>query len=187
MSDQADRAESGETKASGAKASDVMDERFVEVFVEIPMGSRNKYEYDTERRVFVLDRVLYSSVYYPADYGFVPETLAPDGDALDALVMVLEPTFPGCLIRMRPIGVLNMRDEKGEDSKILGVPLGDPRLEGISALSALAGHWPLEIENFFATYKRLQGIDAEILGWADARRAWEIIEESRERYRRMPR
>lgn len=158
------------------------DPRFVEVLVEIPRGSRNKYEYDESRRLFILDRVLYSSVHYPTDYGFIVDTLALDGDHLDAMVIVNEPTFPGCLIRAKPIGVLHMRDEKGEDDKVLGVPLGDPRLEAISDLGGLSPHWLREIENFFATYKRLQDVETETLGWGNAERAWEVVEECRRRH-----
>jgi len=165
--------------------SEPPERRSVEVVVEIPRGSRNKYQYDERRRLFVLDRVLYSSVHYPTDYGFVPGTLAPDGDHLDALVVVNEPTFPGCLIRTRPIGILHMRDERGEDDKVLGVPLGDPRLEGIGDLSGLPPHWLLEVENFFATYKRLQGIVTETLGWDGADKAWQTIDEARRAYARQ--
>src|SRR5215217_901254 len=114
-------------------------------FIEIPRGSRNKYEYDESTGRFILDRVLYSSVHYPTDYGFIPETLADDGDALDALVIVNEPTFSGCLIPARPIGMLDMRDDKGEDEKILAVPLGDPRFEGVETLSDISAHWLREI------------------------------------------
>ncbi len=96
-------------------------------FIEIPRGSRNKYEYDESTGKFLLDRVLYSSVHYPTDYGFVTETLAEDGDSLDVLVLVQEPTFPGCLIPARPLGGLDMHDEKGSDFKVLAVPVGDPR------------------------------------------------------------
>lgn len=141
------------------------DVSVVEVLVEIPRGSRNKYEYDDRRRCFVLDRVLYSSVHYPTDYGFVPRTLAPDGDHLDALVVVYEPTFPGCLVPSRPIGLLDMTDEKGSDAKLLAVPVGDPRFAEVRELDDLSPHWLREIENFFATYKNLQGIRTEMHGW----------------------
>src|SRR5690606_7018941 len=110
------------------------NELTVDVLVEIPRGSRNKYEYDSQRHCFVLDRVLYASVHYPTDYGFIPRTLAPDGDHLDALVIVQEPTFPGCLVPTRVIGLLDMTDEKGPDAKILGVPIGDPRFEQMHTL-----------------------------------------------------
>ena len=154
----------------------------IEVKVEIPRGSRNKYEYDKERGVFVLDRVLYSSVHYPTDYGYVVDTLAEDGDALDALVVVHEPTFPGCHIDARPIGVLDMRDEKGPDQKILAVPLGDPRFGSVVNLSTLDPHWLREIENFFRTYKDLEDKWTEVVGWEDGAAAERYILLARERY-----
>ncbi|HEY7062405.1 MAG TPA: inorganic diphosphatase [Chloroflexota bacterium] len=156
-----------------------MERECVEVFVEIPQGSRNKYEYDKARRVFVLDRVLYSSVHYPTDYGFIPDTLADDGDPLDALVIVNEPTFPGCIIPARPIGMLDMYDDKGEDEKILAVPLGDPRFEGVRTLDDISSHWLREIENFFQTYKTLEDRPTTVRGWCDATAAWETIERYR--------
>ena len=151
----------------------------IQVVVEIPRGSRNKYEFDKERGVFVLDRVLYSSVHYPTDYGYIVDTWADDGDPLDALVVVHEPTFPGCHIMARPVGVLDMRDEKGIDHKILAVPLGDPRLNNIQDLSSLDPHWLLEIENFFRTYKALEDKWTEVVGWEDVRSAEQIIEQAR--------
>ena len=151
----------------------------VEVLVEIPQGSRNKYEYDPATGRIRLDRVLYSSVHYPAEYGFVMGTLAPDGDPLDALVLTYEPTFPGCVIPARPVGVLQMRDEKGLDDKILSVPVGDPRFEEIRDLDDLQPHWLAEIENFFATYKTLEGTATELAGWLGAPDALRIIRECR--------
>ena len=145
-----------------------MQRDYVEVFVEIPQGSRNKYEYDKARRVFVLDRVLYSSVHYPTDYGFIPDTLGADGDPLDALVIVNGPTFPGCMIPARPIGLLDMQDDKGDDEKVLAVPLGDPRFEGVRALTDISPHWLREIENFFQTYKTLEDRLTDVRGWRDA-------------------
>lgn len=156
----------------------------IEVLVEIPRGSRNKYEYDKARGVFVLDRVLFSSIHYPTDYGFVVDTLAEDGDALDALVVVHEPSFPGCHIIARPIGVLDMRDEKGPDQKILAVPLGDPRFQNRHDLSDLEPHWLREIENFFQTYKALEDKWTEVVGWEGAEAAATAISVTRERYRR---
>ncbi len=151
----------------------------IEVLVEIPQGSRNKYEYDEATGRLRLDRVLYSSVHYPAEYGFVMGTHAPDGDPLDALVLTYEPTFPGCVIPARPIGVLQMRDEKGLDDKILAVPVGDPRFELIRDLSDLQPHWLAEIENFFATYKTLEGTRTEVAGWLGVSDSLRIIEECR--------
>jgi inorganic pyrophosphatase len=161
-----------------------MDAGLVEVFVEIPRGSRNKYELDKERGILVLDRVLYSSVHYPTDYGFIPGTLALDGDALDALVVVDEPTFPGCHIIARPIGVLDMEDEKGPDQKILAVPVGDPRFSSIRDLHDIDQHWLREIENFFQTYKALEDKWTDVVGWEDAAAAAIAIRSARELYER---
>lgn len=154
----------------------------IEVFVEIPRGSRNKYEYDKERQIFKLDRVLYSSVHYPTDYGYIADTLSLDGDPLDALVVVDNPTFPGCVVDGRPIGVLEMSDEQGQDEKILTVPSKDPRYRHIQKLEDLGPHWLREIENFFATYKALEDKWTELVGWKDADVAWQIIEEAESRY-----
>lgn len=151
-------------------------------FIEIPRGSRNKYEYDERSHTFRLDRVLYSSVHYPADYGFIPDTLAEDGDHLDILVLVQEPTFPGCVIEARPLGGLEMHDEKGSDFKVLAVPVGDPRYAHVATLADLGEHWLREIETFFATYKLLEPKQTEVLGWHDARTAVRVIAECRERY-----
>ena len=153
----------------------------IEVLVEIPRGSRMKYEWDDERHLMRLDRVLHSSVHYPTDYGFIPDTLAPDGDHLDALVVVEEPTFPGCLVRVRPIGMLHMRDEKGEDDKVIAVPVDDPRFDGVKEMDDLPAHWLREIEVFFATYKMLEGVHTEVLGWRSAQEALGLIRESGER------
>ena len=152
----------------------------IEVVVEIPRGSRNKYELDRGRGVFVLDRVLYSSVHYPTDYGFVTGTLSEDGDPLDALVVVHEPTFPGCHIMARPIGVLGMSDEKGPDTKILAVPVGDPRFDSIRDLDDIDEHWLREIENFFETYKTLEEKPTRVIGWQDATVAEQVIQQARE-------
>ncbi len=150
----------------------------IEVIVEIPSGSRNKYEMDHKTGVIKLDRVLYSSVHYPTDYGFIPNSLSLDGDPLDVLVIMHEPTFPGCHVMVRPIGVLRMHDEKGGDDKILAVPVADPRFNEVHELADVGSHWLKEIENFFATYKTLQGLGADIDGWRGRADAWLIIEEA---------
>ena len=124
-----------------------------DVVIEIPRGSRNKYEVDHESGLIRLDRTLFTATQYPADYGFIPDTLGEDGDPLDALVLVLEPTFPGCLIRSRPIGMFRMSDEKGGDDKVLCVPAGDPRQEHLRDLHDLPEFDRLEIEHFFLIYK----------------------------------
>lgn len=151
-------------------------------FIEIPQGSRNKYEYDETTRSFVLDRVLFSSVHYPTDYGFIPDTLAEDGDHLDILVIVHEPTFPGCHIPARVLGGLDMSDEKGSDFKVLAVPVGDPRFSHVTSLTDLGDHWQREIETFFATYKLLEPKDTEVLGWHSAEEAYEVIAACRRRF-----
>ena len=148
----------------------------IEVTVEIPSGSRNKYEYDHARHRFVLDRTLYSSVHYPCDYGFIEGTLAEDGDPLDVLVVIAEPTFPGCVVRARPVGVLDMLDEKGHDYKILAVAHDDPRGEATYALEDLSPHLLREIENFFETYKTLEKRPTEVNGWLGVDDAWRIID-----------
>ncbi len=156
--------------------------RVVDVFVEIPRGSRTKYELDPKSGRIRLDRVLFSSVHYPADYGFIEGTLSGDGDPLDALIIVEEPTFPGCIVPARPIGTLVTRDRKGEDEKILAVPVGDPRFNEITKLEHLATHWRREIETFFATYKELERDDTEVGGWRDEEAAWKLIQEARARH-----
>lgn len=152
--------------------------RVVNVVVEIPKGSRNKIEFDSQLEVFRLDRILHSPVHYPGDYGFVPGTLSPDGDPLDALVLVTDPTFTGCVLSARPIGVLLMTDEKGQDEKILAVPERDPRYEEVSDLSDLPGHTLKELEHFFGVYKDLEGKETAVLGWEPVGRAHQIIQRS---------
>ena len=154
----------------------------VTVLIEIPAGSRNKYEYDPATGRFKLDRVLYHSVVYPTDYGHIPETLADDGDELDVLVVVQEPTFPGCLVDCVPIGGLDMSDEKGSDFKVLAVPATDPRYAHVRSLEDLGGHFLLEIEAFFNTYKLLEPKNTSVLGWHDVAEAWEVIESCRAAY-----
>jgi inorganic pyrophosphatase len=155
---------------------------WIEVTIEIPRGSRNKYEFDHERGIFRLDRVLYSSMHYPTDYGFIDGTLSGDGDPLDVLVIVEEPTFSGCHLRARPIGTLMMLDEKGPDEKILAVPRDDPRFSDILDLPDLQEHWPREIAAFFRTYKELQGVQTDVRDWLGAEEAWRLIEECRARF-----
>jgi len=152
------------------------------VVVEITKGNRNKYEYDHDTSRIVLDRVLHSSVHYPTDYGFIPDTLAEDGDPLDALIVTNEPTFPGCVVKARPIGRLDMRDEKGPDHKVLAVPVGDPRFDEIRDLGDLSHHWLLEIETFFQTYKALEDKITDVEGWENAEAAWTLIKTARRAY-----
>ena len=137
----------------------------VNAIIEIPRGGSNKFEYDTTLGVFRLDRVLYSAVHYPAAYGFIPSTLADDGDAVDILVLTTEPTFTGALIEARPVGMLRMRDEAGEDEKVLSVPVVDPRFNQVRQLEDVPPHLLREIEHFFRIYKDLEGKQVETFGW----------------------
>jgi inorganic pyrophosphatase len=155
----------------------------VTVMIEIPKGSRNKYEYDKEKRVLRFDRMLFSAVHYPSDYGFIPDTVAQDGDPLDALVLVWEPTFPGCLIEARPVGLFKMWDEKGPDEKILCVPVSDPLWNYIESLADVPPHLLKEIAHFFAIYKDLEEKKTGVEGWEDRDAAVKIIRESEHRYR----
>ncbi len=159
------------------------DENNVMVMIEIPKGSRNKYEYDKERRVIRFDRMLFSAVHYPSDYGYIPDTLAQDGDPLDALVLVWEPTFPGCLIDTKPVGLFKMWDEKGPDEKILCVPLFDPLWNHLEKLADVPPHLLKEIEHFFKVYKELEEKKVGVEGWEDREAAMRIIREAHERFR----
>ncbi len=154
----------------------------IEVTVEIPMGSRNKYELDHDTGRIRLDRTLFTATRYPADYGFVEGTLSEDGDPLDCLVLVQEPTFPGCLITARPIGVFWMRDEKGPDAKILAVPAGDGR-QPLNDINELPHLVLLEISHFFDIYKDLEpGKSSDVHGWEGCAEAEREIESSRRRF-----
>jgi inorganic pyrophosphatase len=153
----------------------------VDVIVEIPKGSRNKYEWDPRTNSMVLDRMLFTSMQYPADYGFIDGALGLDGDPLDALVLVGEPTFPGCRIRARPVGVFRMRDEKGEDEKVVCVPLKDPMWSHVNDLEDLPPNLLNEIEHFFQVYKDLEGHTVDTEGYEPRAAALEVIEEARRR------
>jgi len=148
----------------------------VNVIIETPKGSKIKYEISKDYPVITLDRVLHSSVVYPLAYGLIPRTYYNDGDPLDAMVMVSEGTFPGCVIEARPIGILNMVDEAGEDDKVLTVSVGDPKYSEIRSLDDLPPHQLTEITEFFHTYKRLEeGKKTEVLGWQGPEEAHEAI------------
>ncbi len=151
--------------------------------VEIPKGSRNKYEYSKSAGIIKLDRVLYSSMHYPSDYGLIPQTYADDGDPLDILVMVNEPTFAGCVIEARPIGIFHMIDRGDPDEKILAVPSTDPLFADYHDLGDVPKHFLTEVAHFFQTYKQLQGIQVTPKGWENAEKAREAILQSMERYK----
>jgi len=150
----------------------------VEAVVETPKGSRNKYEVDHATGIIRLDRVLFASIHYPTDYGFIPGTRAADGDPLDVLILVEEPTFPGCHVMIRLLGVLHMRDENGPDDKLLGIPVGEPRFDRIDDLEVLPQHWLVEIEHFFATYKQLEGKTSVVTGWSGREAALVVLRQS---------
>ena len=154
----------------------------VRMIVEIPKNSGNKYEYDGELDLFRLDRVLYSPMHYPGDYGFIPGTLAGDGDPLDVLCLVQDPSFTGCLIEVRPVGILNMRDKQESDEKVLAVPTKDPRYEEIHTIDQVFHHVRREIEHFFTIYKELQGTKAVMNGWGGPKDARRAIVDSRTAY-----
>ena len=152
------------------------------VLVEIPAGSRNKYEWDDELEAIALDRRLFTAMAYPADYGFVIGTMAEDDDPLDALVLTSDPTFPGCRIRVRLVGVFHMTDEKGPDEKLLCVPLGDPAFERIRDIHDVNAELRDEIEHFFQRYKDLEPSKrTETRGWGNRDDAERILEDARER------
>lgn len=154
----------------------------VRMIVEIPKGSVNKYEYDGKLGLFRLDRSLYSPVHYPGDYGFIPGTLAEDGDPLDVLTLVSESSFTGCLIEVRPIGLLNMVDRQEADQKIIAVPSCDPRYDQIHTMDQVFAHVRRELEHFFSIYKELEGKVTASQGWGGPREARRTILESRDRY-----
>lgn len=154
----------------------------VRAIIEIPKNSVNKYEYDGELDLFRLDRALYSPMHYPGDYGFIPGTLAEDGDPLDIIVLVDEPSFTGCLMEARPVGVLHMVDSNENDQKILGVPNRNPRFDSIHTIDQVYPHMRREIEYFFSIYKELQGAQTKMDGWRGPREARKIITDCRHTY-----
>ncbi len=154
----------------------------VRMIVEIPKNSGNKYEYDRALGVFRLDRALYSPMHYPGDYGFIPGTLAEDGDPMDVLTLVDQPSFPGCLIEVRPVAVLNMVDSSVGDQKIISVPTRNPRFDQIHTIDQIFAHIRREIEHFFTIYKELEGKITEMRGWGDPREARKVIVDSRKRF-----
>lgn len=150
--------------------------------IEIPKGRRSKFELDKATGLFKLDRYLFSSSHYPGDYGFIPQTLAEDADPLDVLVMVNEPTFVGCLIEARVLGMFKMKDKGANDFKVLGVPHSDPLFAEFHNLDDVPKHFLLEVEHFFQTYKQLEGISVQSEGWAGAEEATEEVRASVTRY-----
>jgi inorganic pyrophosphatase len=151
----------------------------IDVVVEIPQGSRNKYEMDHGTGLIRLDRMLFTSTRYPLDYGFIPGTLAEDGDPLDVLIMLDEPTFPGCCVLVRPVAVFWMRDEHGPDAKIFSVPAHDPRVAAITDLNDIPTHLTAEIGHFFDIYKKIEpGKATDVRGCQDRAAAEQAITEA---------
>jgi inorganic pyrophosphatase len=157
--------------------------KVVHAIIEIPKGRRSKFEVDKRTGLMRLDRYLYSSSHYPGDYGFIPQTLAEDGDALDVLVMVNEPTFSGCLIATRVLGLFRMKDRGKNDFKVLGVPHTDPLFAEVQKLADVPSHFLREVEHFFGTYKQLEGAHVETMGWGPAEEAFAEVKISVERYK----
>jgi inorganic pyrophosphatase len=159
----------------------------VEVLIEIPRGSRNKYEMDKKRGFIKLDRRLFTATVYPADYGYILDTHGEDGDPLDALVLLEDPTFPGCVVDAVPVGLLWMQDEKGPDAKVICVPTQEPRWEGASDLRDLPEQLLEEIKHFFSIYKDLEPDKHAITqGFEGRKAAWKEIEAARVRYQELP-
>jgi inorganic pyrophosphatase len=157
----------------------------INVVIDIPKGSPNKYEYNEEEGYFELDRVLYSPLVFPFSYGFLPQTRSEDGDSLDIVLLTTYTSFPGCVIAARPIGLLLMEDEAGKDNKIIAVPKEkiDPRFKEIQSIEDLSEHLKKEIQEFFETYKRLEpGKFVKVKGWESKEKAKEVIKEAIERY-----
>ncbi len=154
----------------------------VAVVIEIPLDGTNKYEYDKQLHVFRLDRTLYSPVHYPGDYGFIPQTVAKDGDPLDILILGETGTFPGCTFTARPIGLFEMLDQGVPDEKVVAYATGNPRFQNVESYTEVQPHVLREIEHFFSIYKDLEGKRTKALGWKNRDIAQEVIHSSHERY-----
>ncbi len=156
----------------------------INVVIEIPGGSSNKYEYDEKLDVIKLDRVLHSPMFYKTDYGFIPETRSEDGDHLDVLVLITEPTFPGCVLTARPVGMLDLHDEAGRDWKILAIADHDPYYKEVTSLDQVNVHLKKEIKHFFESYKHLEENKTTcVKNWYSQEETYKIIQEAQERYK----
>ena len=153
-----------------------------DAIIEIPRGSRNKYEMEHETGRIRFDRVLYSPMFYPADYGFVENTLGLDGDPIDVLVFLTEPTVPGCVIEVKTIGVLNMSDDKGRDEKLICVPVADPTWNQLENITDMNPHTLKAVEHFFKTYKDLENKTCIVDGYGDKAQAEQLLQDARERF-----
>jgi inorganic pyrophosphatase len=173
-----------EAPSTGATPHDFPD--VIEIVVEIPSGSRNKVEYDENAGVFRLDRVLSSAVFYNFDYGYIERTRADDGDHTDAMLLIDEPTFTGCHVWARPVGGLEMRDDKGDDFKVLCVAIADPLYRHVETLDEVSPHKLREIEHFFETYKVLENKEVEVFGWRDREAALDTLRADQHRFEQAP-
>ncbi len=163
----------------GNKAPEIIN-----VIVEIPRGARNKYEYNEDLDAMTLDRVLHSPFFYPTDYGFVPHTRSEDGDHLDILVLITQPTFPGCVLQARPIGVLDLEDEAGRDWKVIAVADKDPYYKNINSIDEVNIHLKREIKHFFETYKQLEENKVTyVRSWESKEKAYEVIHAALQRFK----
>jgi len=174
-------ANSGDRGSAGMKITEMTArdaDGTVRVVVEIPKGSRNKYEYDADLGVIALDRTLYSAVRFPTEYGFIPSTRGTDGDPLDAMVLMEEASFPGCLLRVRLIGVLTITHSTGSEYKLLSVPVGEPRFAEYNDVSDVPAHLLKEIEHFFEVYKDLEGSTIHSRGWQGASQAQAVLRDA---------
>jgi len=154
----------------------------VNVLIEIEKGGHNKYEYDDDLELIKLDRVLHSPLFFPADYGFIPKTTAEDGDHSDILVITDSPTFPGCLVEARIIGVMGMSDENGIDQKIIAVPNQNPHYQHVNDIKDLEPHILKEIAHFFNQYKMLENKDVEVGEWESKEKAIELIKKAHQAF-----
>ncbi len=157
--------------------------KIVNTVIEIPKGSGNKYEYDEKTDEIRLDRVLHSSMRYPFDYGFIPQTRGQDGDHLDVLTIISTDLFSGCVVSARPIGVADMEDENGQDWKVIAVAESDPRLKEVEELEDLGEHFKIEVQHFFEEYKRLENKKVKFKKWLGKKEAFEIIEEGEKKFK----
>ncbi len=158
-------------------------ERIEEAVIEIPMGTKNKYEIDRKSNKIKLNRVQYSSMTYPAEYGFIENTLSNDNDPLDILVLTTEPTFPGCIVDARIVGYLKTIDNGFGDNKIISVNAVDPRFDEIKSINDIHEHTLLEIKNFFENYKKMQNIDVQVFDFYDKEEAYKVIDEAKNNYK----
>ncbi|HWF17878.1 MAG TPA: inorganic diphosphatase [Verrucomicrobiae bacterium] len=156
----------------------------INAVVEVPLGQTNKYEYDKDLQVFRLDRPLYTSVYYPCEYGFIPSTLSEDGDTLDILILADRPSFPGCFLEVRPIGMLEVVDQGVPDRKILSAAAHNPSYREFKNHTDVFPHLLAEIEHFFVVYKQLENKHTEVTGWRDAAQARKTILQCHERFKK---